>query len=480
MGIYRSTNPTDWGAVDGIIIDEVTPPSSVVGVPTNIAILVGQFERGPVNTLTQVGSVGQLYEIFGNNLSYAGNVALMNKKFGFLKVVRASASSGAAVGTLACASSATTRITFSSLWKGVYANNIQVKIEAGSTVGSKYTIHDANTGAVWPDEVYDNVVISAVGTTFNASHLISAAVNSTVAEPSTQAFTNLASGSDGSITDTDYQTAITAQQLEAAGNILFLDSYNATRNGYIKTSMAATTDRMGVLAGAAGDSVTTAVTAAATYRDADGRMIYAFPYVYTTISGVSTKVNPASFYASMLSQIAPNIDPAFAANVQYLQGIDSLELALQRSDYITLMAAGISAFENDSDLGIKVKSGVTTQIASSAKIMIARRRMTDYITYSVAKFLKQFQNAPISQDNITAATSAVQAFNRNMELLGMVPKDSEVSTGKASIIDGNVLNTDNSKANGYFKLLYRRRIYNSMRFIVLQAEVGENVVVTAS
>ena len=479
MGIFRSTNPTDWNAVDGIIIDEVSPPPSVGGVPANIALLVGQFERGPANLITQVGSVGELYEIFGNNNNYGGNIALLNKKFGTLKIVRAQASA-AAVGTLACSSSATARITFSSLWKGVYASGITITVAAGSTVGSKYTVHDGNPGAVWPDEVYDNVVISAVGTTFGNSNLISAVVNSTAAEPTPTAATALASGSDGSIADTDYLTAITAQQVEAAANIVFLDGYSTTRNGYLKTSMAATTDRMTLICGAAGDSVATAVTAVANYRDSDGRLIYAFPYLFTTIAGVSTKVNPCSFYAALLSQIGPNIDPAYAANVQYLQGIDSIELALQRSDYVTLMANGISAFEFDSDLGIKIKSGVVTQIANSGKIMIARRRMTDYITYSVAKFLKQYQNAPNSQDNVTAATAAITAFNKNMENEGLVPKDSEVSTGKASIIDGKSLNTDSSNANGYFKLLYRRRIYNSMRFIVLQAEVGENVVVTAS
>lgn len=477
MGIFRSTNPTDWNAVDGIIIDEVTPASSIGGVPANIAILCAQFERGPTNQIVEVGSIGELYEQFGNNIAFGGNVALVNKKFGALKIVRVTAAAAAAA-TLACASSSTTRITFSALWLGAYGNSLQVKIEAGTTAGSKYTIHDSSAGAVWPDEIYDNVVISAVGSTFAASNLISAVVSSTAAEPSTQVLTSLASGSDGSVANTDYQVAILAQQVEAAGNILFLDQNNATLNGYLKVSMAATTDRMAVMCGAAGDSVATAVTAVASYRDSDGRIIYAFPYVYTSVAGVSTKVNPCSFYAALLSQIAPNIDPAYAANTQFLAGVDSLERALQRSDYISLMAAGISAFENDSDIGMKIKSGVTTQIVNTGKIMIFRRRMTDYLTYSIAKFLKAYQNAPNSLDNRTSAVAAIQNFNRQMELVGLVPKDAEVQSGKASIVDGKSLNTDNSIAQGFFKILYKRRIYSSMRFIVLQADVSESVVVT--
>lgn len=484
MGIFRSTNPTDWNAVDGIIIDEVSPPPSVGGVPANIAILVGQFERGPANRLTQVGSIGELYEVFGNNLNFGGNIALQNKKFGVLKVVRVTDATSPAIAALkAFNHTSTPTVTVSALYTGAYGNNIQVTVAAGTSQGSKYTIHDANPNAVWPDEVYDNVLVTMSGsqlnTIFGNSNLIAVpAINSTAHEPDTAAATNLATGTDGTVADTDYQAALTAQQTEAAGNIVFLDTYNVTRNGYLKTSMAATTDRMCIICGAAGDSVATAISAVASDRDSDGRLIYAFPYVYTTISGVSTKVNPASFYASLISQTAPNIDPAYAANTQYLAGIDSLELALQRSDYISLMAAGISAFENDADIGIKVKSGVVTQIVNSGKIMVFRRRMTDFLTYSIAKFLKNYQNAPNSLDNRTNAGAAISAFNRSIELNGLVPKDAEVQNGKASIIDVNSLNTNDSIAQGYFKLLYRRRIYSSMRFIVLQADVSESVVVT--
>jgi len=477
MGIFRSTDPTVWDDVDGIIINEVAPPSNVVGVPANIAVLVGQFQRGPEDVVTEVGSLGEIYEIFGNDISFGGQVAITNKRFGALKIVRVVAAA-AVKGFKAFQSSAVDRITFTAKYYGAYGNSITVKIESGTTVGKKYTVHDGSANAVWPDEVYDDVLIAAVGSTFSGSKLISVVVNSTAAEPSNIAATALATGSDGTVADTDYLTAISAQEGEAVGNILFLDSYNTVRNGYLKTSMAATTDRMTVVCGAAGDSKATAIAAVASLRDTDGRLIYAFPYVKTTISGVSTLVNGASFYASLMSQIAPNIDPAWAGNVQYLAGINEIELVLTRNDYISLVAAGISSFENDADLGIKIKSGVTTQISNSGKVMIFRRRMADYITYSVAKFLKQFGNGINSEAKQVEATSAVVRFNRDMENVGLVPKDSEIKTGKASIVDGKSLNTDDSIARGFWKLLYKRRIYSSMRYIVLQAEIGESVVVT--
>lgn len=476
MGIFRSINPTDWNAVDGIIIAESAPSPNISGVAANIALLCGQFERGD-SALTEVGSIGELYELYGKNDAMKGNLCLKNKKFGRLRIARVVAAN-AAKAVLACSSTATVRITFSALWKGAYGNNIQVTIAAGSSQGSKYTIHDANPNAVLPDEVYDNVLISNVGTTFSSSKLISAVVNSPAAEPSTQAATNLATGSDGAVGDTDYLAAVGLTEVEASGNILFLDEYNTVRNGYLKQSMANTQDKMCVIAGLSTDSKSAAITDAANYRDVDGRIIYAFPWVNTNINGVNTLVNPGSFYAALLSQTAPNIDPAYAANSQYLSGIVSLGVQLTRADYINLMNAGISALEMDSDIGPKIKSGVVTQIADSSKLMVSRRRMADYLTASIAKFLKVYQNAPNSLENRTAVKAAILAFIQRLESEALVPKDSDVKSGLAKLVDTESLNTDSTIAQGYFKILYKQRIFSSMRFIVLQAQIGESVVVT--
>lgn len=479
MSIYMSSNPVDWGLLDGVYIDESAPPPSVTGVPTGVAICIGQFERGS-NGLQPVGSTGQLYQLYGNNLTYSGQKSLQNKKFGLLKVVRVVASDAVAGSHTFLNASPSSAVIFTALWKGVYGNNITVKIEAGSIGGKKYTVHDGNANSPWPDEVYDNVSIATLisSLAFANSNLVVPSVVSTAQEPANIAATALGSGSDGTIADTDYQTAIAKTEIAGAGNIVFLDAYNATRRGYLKTSMANTTDKMSVLAGVAAESVATSLTNVSSCRDTDGRLIYVFPFVYTTIGGVSTLINGASFYAAMLSQIAPNIDPAYAANTQYLSGIESLELDLTRSDYISLAAGGISAFEMDADIGPKVKSGVVTQIANSSKIMVFRRRMADFIVQSLGKYLKNWQNAPNSERNRVSVNGAITSFNSLLENSQLVPKDSEVQTGKASIIDTKSLNTDDSIAAGYFKILYKRRIYSSMRYIVLQAEIGESVVVT--
>lgn len=479
MGIWRSNDPTTFDDVDQIVINETAPPPSIQGAASNVAILVGQFERGP-ESLTEVGGTQELYETFGK-ASSGGLTALKSKKFGRLKIIRTVAAAAVAAKE-EFDSSSVDRIRFTAKWRGVYGNSIQVKIEAGSTVGKKYTIKDNTATAVLPTEIYDNVEIAtATAATFAASALVDATILSSAAEPSnTVGFVSLAGGSSGSIADTDYEASIALAEVEKAGNFVFLDEYNSTRNGYLKVHVQNAPDKMVILAGPEVQTVAAAITDVANYRDTDGRIIYAYPWVKTTIDGVSQFVSPASFYASLLSQTAPNIDPAYTANAGFLAGITDLKYSLNRTNYVNLAAAGISAFELDSDIGVKIKSGVTTQIVNSSKIMVFRRRMADYLTESSARFLKNYQNAPNTVGNRRAVKAALLAFIEQQESAGLLPRDTEVQNGLAKLVDVEVLNTNASIAAGFFKILWKQRIFSSMRFIVIEAEIGESVVVTAA
>lgn len=477
MSIYRTNNPLEFDEVDGIVIDEKAPAPSVQGVGTGVAILVGQFQRGPENVLKEQGSIQLIQELYGKSDSFGGNIALKNKKFSRIKTIRAMASDAALATLTVDDGTATDIIKFDAKYKGAYGNSLKVTIEAGSNVGSKYTFTDANTDGL-DEESYDDVVITAVGTIFSSSKIFDVSVLATSAEPEVTAITNLASGSDGTIADTDYETAIAAAEAEGAGNILFLDEYNATKNGYLKAHAATTQDKMVICAGPEAETAAEAVTAAGLLRDADGRIIYAYNWISTLVGGVATYVSPSSFYASILSQTGPHIDPAYTGNTQFLFGVIELKNDLPRASFISLMEGGVSSFEYDSDIGPKIKSGVVTQIANSSKLTVARRRMADYLTNSIGYFLKVYQNAVNSLSNRLAVKAAILSFIRQQESLGILPADSEVSGGNAKLVDIETLNTDDVIAAGKFFIQYKQRIYSSMRFIVLRAEIGESVVVT--
>ena len=470
MSIYRTTNPTQFAEVDGIVIAEQSPPPNVRGVGSGVAILVGQFSKGPTNELTEPGSQDNIDKMFGSSPSSPGYLALVNKKFARLKIIRV-AGTGAAKASKSFSSN---KITFTALMAGVQGNSITVAIEAASSgTGKKYTITDGDLV-----EIFDDVVLANINENTFASSVLVSATKTGSTEPTNTAATALSGGTDGTYDDAAYTSAIAVAEAEGAGNILFLDQYTASRNTLLKTHAALTQDKMVICAGAVDQTVAQAVTAVTTLRDNDGRIIYAFNWVKTNFRGVEYRVSPASFIASVLSVTSPHIDPSRSANTQELFGVTSLVQNLTRADYINLMNAGICSLEFDADIGPKIKSGVVTQIADQSKVTILRRRMTDFLTNSQGRFLKLYQGNVNSRENRDAAVAAMTEWDREQEFLGILPGDNEVQGGTAKIIDGEVLNTDTTLADGKFYILYKRRIFSSMRFIVLIAEVGTGVVVT--
>lgn len=479
--VFRSSDPLVWDDVDGIVVNESAPAANVAGVAANVAVLIGTSQRGPTD-LTEVTSAQMAVEMFGKDSSKGLNKVLKNKSFGKLKFIRV-LPAAAAKAEIIFDAGMTDAIKFEAKYAGVYGNLITVKIEAGTTLGTKkYTITDTNPNAVLSNEVYDNVTLAGllVKNVFAKSALIVVTVINAATQPdNTVGAVTLSAGADGTIVDTDYEKAIEKAEIDGAGNIIFIDEYNQARNAYLKAHVALTQDKIAICAGLEEDEVTDAITAVASLRDTDGRIIYSFPYAETVVDGVTTLQPTAYWLASVISQTNPSIDPAFTANSKYLGSIVRLNKTLNRNQYINLKEAGICVFEFDSDFGHKIKSGVVTQILDSEKVTILRRRMADFLTVSIAKYLKNYQNAVNSKQNRTFVKAAIETFDASLENSGILPKDSEMAAGeKAKLIDVESLNTSASIAAGFFKILYKRRIYSSMRYIVLSAEIGQSVVVT--
>ena len=63
--ILRTNNPASYTLVDGVVIDSRTPPSSILGIGNDIVCVIGEFQKGPVNAITDVGSAEEFGRIFG-------------------------------------------------------------------------------------------------------------------------------------------------------------------------------------------------------------------------------------------------------------------------------------------------------------------------------------------------------------------------------------------------------------------------------
>lgn len=474
MAIFRSTDPTTWGAVDQVVIAEVPPPQSITGIATNIAILVGRFQRGPANTLQEIGSTGELHELYGNS-EFAGNLELKNKQFGRLKLIRAVATD--AVKADGDVDGPTIPVlNVEAKYVGAYGNSIQYKVEAGSVSGKKYTFHDDSDLAANPDEVYDNLAITDIdAATFAGSKLVNVTVLATSEEPDDIAFTNLTSGAEGTIADTDYETALVAAEGEQAGNMVWCDKQSATIKNALEQHVSNAPDKIAIMAPDS-DTVDKAAAIAEVAGFRSDRIIYSYPYLKTLIGGVEVLQSPCSWYASIMSQMGPHKDPASVESVAFTAGVLELNDVLNRADYINFKDNGISAFEFDPDYGFKVKSGILTSLTAGLT-QVLRRRMTDFLTNSIGRFLKGYQNKVNNKSNRDLAKASILNFDKRLENEGILPNENDVKSGLPVSVDTESLNTDDLVAQGYFKILYRRRIYSSMRYIVLLAEIGEGVLV---
>lgn len=479
--IRRSNDPLTFGDVDGIVLNEQAPASSIAGVSANVAILVGQAQRGPSN-LTLITGLDMVHEVYGKDSAMGLNKVLKNKIFSALKFIRVVADDAvkAALTVKDGAEEAPANIIkFTAKFVGAYGNKISVKIEAGTDAGTKkYTFADTNAGSVIAIEVYDNVKVAEISPeTFANSKLVDVEVLAATAEPvNTTAV--LTSGSDGTVADTDYEAAIAKAGVLGAGNVIFLDEYNAIRNGYLKTHVAEFQDKMAIC-GSTAEDATEAQTEAATLRDVDGRIVLAFNDVKTVVDGVEVTQPFAWYVACLFTNVAAHIDLAYFENSRWLAGITGMVHQLSHNEYVALNKAGVCALMYDPDLGFKIKSAVTTQIAVTDKQLITRRRMTDYLQDSIAKYLKVYVNKVNSKGTRTAIKAGITQFDDQLIAAGVLPSDAEMSDGaKARLIDTESQNNNESIALGFLKIVYKRRLFNSARYIVLTTEIGQSVSVT--
>ena len=136
---------------------------------------------------------------------------------------------------------------------------------------------------------------------------------------------------------------------------------------------------------------------------------------------------------------------------------------------------GICGLRNDRVSGFIFQSGVTTSLVSGQK-NINRRRMADFIEDSVAQSLVPMSKLPLTNSLKDAMTGQVDAFLTQLK--------SDNNPAAQRIVDYSVDdqsgNTPDLEARGIFVIIARVRTLATADFIVLQAEIGEGVVITST
>jgi len=491
--IFRSTNPNDWLQVDGVYISEQTPPGRVIGKGTGIVGLVGQFERGPVNEIVAVGSTKQLVDTFGGFggiagpvAGYPGYLALLNKPFSSLRIVRV-APTGLTLATknlLDSIAGIAVRVDANS--KGVWGNEVSIEVAAPSDAAAgDFDLVVRYRGAV---ERHRNRKLTALPAAGASAYVTFTKVGAAV--PIVAAAAALAAGADGTAADADYTDSggsqIGVRLFEAENddtNILLADRHTAAVNNALLQHVELTKNKTAIISGVLGQTVAAAITDVSSYRS--DRIIYA-PYGKTYVAEAGGVVTLAgdSFIASSAQRLDVIEDIAGESKAGHYAGLVGLEWEnLTRDEYIRLEHAGIASFIRDADVGYFVRSGVNTSL-DSALNMVFRRRATDYIQESIAQRLKFFGNKVNKRLHHLAMKAEVENFLTRMQIDGRLPTAEDLKGRNFQgqplmpfLVDIDSGNTQDSLAGGLFKMILKVTLYSSMRYIVLETIIGQGVVV---
>lgn len=511
--IRHTSNPADFQSVDGIYIDEQTPPSRIVGEAIDKVICVGEFERGPVDEVLSFGTARELGLTMGDlgpdaaGAFYTGALALRGKFWSRLHVLRVSNSSQVlATVSLDDDTVPTNVLDVKADSVGVWGNSLKAEIKAATSgVALEFDMEITRDGVIL--EIHRNMnladVIDGENLPITSNYVVATRVAIGDGRPVTVAATSLTSGSDGTFTDSDYvgvvgppATGIKVLYGDAASDIRWVfaaENTSSAVNDELELLATNGDVKNVIIAGGIADTPATVITDVANYRS--DRIGYGYPWVDTFIpeannnTGGLIRVSPTSFVANLLAHMAPGQNPAGPNGVKHLKGIRALAnpnlTHANMVDFRTNKVMGIQ-FTKGAD-EYEIRSGVNTSL-DPALHNWARRTMTDFITLSVSNHLLTFRNDRINRKNKLELVVAVTDFLDGLILTGDLPGKADLNEFRAEgsqellpyEIDITSLNTPAQEASGLFYLTLRVRIFATMDNIVFRTEIGEGVEIVSN
>jgi hypothetical protein len=479
------TSDAETTRLEGLYIKERLPPAEIQGIALNDVCVVSEAIRGPVAKAVLCGSASRVREVFGGRDQGSGGTAtsplwkaLVNKPWSRLWVIRAAAAAAVAASR--------------NFPNSVPTNIIRVDASSVGAWGNVPTIdiQDATDGNV----NHFNLKVSYLGQTFTYKNLDCTAGNNNLLQvignddsnlivvtkladgrPSNiaAAALNGTAGSDGTIADSDFTASgkglNVAAGVQNVGCVFIAERMSTALKSAIATLAAASTDRVWLVGpDAETTSKSTAITDVALNRH--DRIVYTWGHGYTLDPEIAAEmlIRPESWLASIFSQTDVDQHVGDEETKNFTKGLIRLyDPSLVRGDFIAFKDAGICALEPTST-GHAFVSGVTTSL-TPGKEQIARRRCTDFLHLSLAKALAFF----VKKKNTLSRRKTMYGVVRNF-LDGL--KRAERIVDKFEVLD--TLNTDITRAQGIEKIFIRVRLIPFMLFIVLETEIGEQVVIS--
>ena len=270
---------------------------------------------------------------------------------------------------------------------------------------------------------------------------------------------------------------------------------------HVLTASAQGRGRMAVIAPAldvVDKAIATGNTADGVGANRDERVIFCWPGVKTSVGKAQTisikkadgtyttdgvlDVRSDAFMASILSNLAAERNPGQATDPVplCLASVLGFQTGLvgpgfNMSDYINFRTYGVAALRFDRG-GVKsFQSGITTALDTVQK-NINRRRMADEIQDSLAQAYEKFNKLPLTTSLKDAIDTETVAYLNAL----LSPNNPAAQRIEAYQVDSKSGNTPELNAAGIYVVIVKVRMLGMSDTIVLQAEVGPTVTVTAA
>ena len=197
----------------------------------------------------------------------------------------------------------------------------------------------------------------------------------------------------------------------------------------------------------------------------------------TTTDGV-LDLTAAGHLCSVLSLIQPERNPGELTDVTQtalstVLGQQRGAPVLTRSDYEVMKSFGICGIRIDRSSGPVFQSGITTSLVSG-RTRISRRRMADFIQDSLARQYNLYVKQLLSENVKTALITETDGFLAGL-LARATPNLQRIAGYSVDPTGGN---TPELESQGIYVLGVAVRLLSEADNIVLNANVGESVVVT--
>ena len=193
-----------------------------------------------------------------------------------------------------------------------------------------------------------------------------------------------------------------------------------------------------------------------------------------TADGIIT-VGADAPLATLCCRLNPEENPGQQTNlIDDFFAVEDVGTTLGITAYEQFKANGIAAPRVDQTSGSIYQSGVTSSLTSGRKTM-ARRKMADFIQDSLATSLVPYSKKLAIDARLAGISSQIDAFLNGL----LSPSNPELQRIGAYSVDPTSGNTPEQQALGIYTWVVNVRTLSSLDAIVLQTNIGENVVTVA-